>query len=170
MTPEVRSAGKTEMLPVVPNSTPVIVVALFQMESVFIVTFELEVAKSKVPEAVVIEAPPVAIEVGAHPPKRTVFATLLFNPKLTPFDEVLVELSPLRVIGPPLAKMSIKSKYRPSPVELELLPEPIPDNVIPPPAAVARICVPCQPRLASYFPCQCEVIPLLQFGDAEESE
>ena len=28
MTPEVLSAGKTEMLPVVPNSTPVIVVAL----------------------------------------------------------------------------------------------------------------------------------------------
>jgi hypothetical protein len=135
------------------------------------VTLELEVEKSKVPEAVVMEAPPIALDVGVQPPKRTVFATLVFNPKLTPFDEVLVELSPLRVIGPAFARISMKSKYRPSPDELELLPEPMPVIVIPPPAAVARIWVPCQPRLASYLPCQCEVIPLLQLPEeADESE
>jgi hypothetical protein len=142
ITPEERSAGSIEMLPVVPNSTPAMVVALFQTESELIVTLELELEKSKVPDEVVIYAPPVAKDVGNQPPNRTALLTLLFRPKLTPFEEVLDELSPFKVIGPPFAKMSMKSKYRPSPVELELLPEPIPVMVIPPPAAVARICVP----------------------------
>jgi hypothetical protein len=142
ITPEERSAGRIDMLPVVPNRTPDMVVALFQIESALIVTFELEFEKSKVPDEVVREAPPEVNESGNHPPNRTALLTLVFRPKLKPFEEVLDELSPFNVIGPPLAKMSMKSRYRPSPVELELLPEPIPVMVIPPPAAVARICVP----------------------------
>ena len=129
-------------MPVVPNSTPAMVVALFQTESELIVTFEVELEKSKVPEEVVIDAPPVAKDVGNQPPNRTTLWTLVFRPKPTPFEAVLDELSPLKVIGPLFAKMSMKLKYRPSPVELELLPEPMPVIVIPPPAAVASICVP----------------------------
>jgi len=142
ITPDERSAGRIEKLPVVPTSTPAIVVALFQTESALIVTFELELEKSKVPEEVVIDAPPVAKDVGNQPPNRTALLTLVFRPKPTPFEAVLEELSPLKVIGPLFAKMSMKLKYSPSPVELEVLPEPIPVMVIPPPAAVARICVP----------------------------
>lgn len=107
--------GKIEMLPVVPNWTPIIVVVLFQIESAFIVMFELELEKSLVtPEGVVMEELPVAIELEVHPPKRMVFAPLECKPKLTPRESELVELSPLRVIGPLTAKMSMKSKYKPS--------------------------------------------------------
>ena len=74
-----------------------------------------------------------------HPPKRTVLAALLFIPKVTPRESALVELSPLRVIGPLTAKMSMKSKYKPSAVLLALPLEPIPVMVIPPPVAVASI-------------------------------
>jgi hypothetical protein len=77
--------------------------------------FELELAKSRVtPRGVVMEELPVAQAVGVHPPRRTVFAALLCKPKLTPRESELVELSPLRVMGPLTAKMSIKSRYKPS--------------------------------------------------------
>jgi hypothetical protein len=137
--PEERLAGSIETFPVVPNRTPAIVVALFQMESEFIVTFEDELEKSKVPDAVVMDAPPTANEVGAHPPSRTALFTLVLSPKVTPCDKLLVELSPFSVIGPLRAKISMKSRYKPWPVELELLPDPIPVIVTPPPRAVARI-------------------------------
>jgi hypothetical protein len=64
------------MFPVVPNKTPAMSFDRFQIESALIVTFELEVEKSKVPDEVVREAPPVAKEVGNHPPNRTTLLTL----------------------------------------------------------------------------------------------
>ena len=61
MSPEDRLAGSNETLPVVPKKTPVMVVALFHIESAFIVMLELELAKFLVtPEGVVIDELPVA--------------------------------------------------------------------------------------------------------------
>jgi hypothetical protein len=119
------------------------VVALFQIESELIVTFELELEKSRViPEGVVMDAPPTAFTFEVQPPNRIVFAPLVWIPNVTPRESALVELSPFSVMGPLAAKMSIKSKYKPSALLLVLLLEPIPVRVIPPPGAVARICVP----------------------------
>jgi hypothetical protein len=54
------------------------VVALFQIESEFTVTFELELEKSRVTfEGVVMDAPLEAIEEAVHPPRRTVLLTLV---------------------------------------------------------------------------------------------
>jgi hypothetical protein len=77
MIPVDRSAGSIETLPVVPNKTPVIVVESFHIESPVMVTFEDELEKSKVPEAVVIDAPPLAPGVDVHPPSRIVLLALV---------------------------------------------------------------------------------------------
>ena len=122
------------------------------------------------PPGVVIVPPPTdPVGPACHPPNRTELSALFSHPNATPTPHLLELLSPFNVIGPSMAKTSAKSSAIPI-ASLEAVDDPIPVIVIPPPGAVARIWVPCQPRDEFLSACQTAEIPLLQDAPRDESE
>jgi hypothetical protein len=107
------------------------------------VTFEDELVKLAVtPPGVVIVPPPTApVGPACQPPNLIELAALLAQPKATPTPHLLVLLSPFSVMGPFIASTSAKSSQIPF-ASFVAVDEAIPVIVMPPPEAVASICVP----------------------------
>ena len=110
----------------------------------FISISELEAVMSADKPLGVTIAPPPAVPVPftAHAPRRSKLEPLPRDPTSIPVGPVLFGLEALlSEIFPVFARMSANSHHMPWPFEVELMP-PIPVIVIPPPFAVAIICVP----------------------------